>query len=137
MCIRDSSKYDGYIKAHKKYNLKINESLILKLPLVEGNFEDSFEKISELIENDVEFDGIFATNDWRSHGALLSLQRHQISVPEEVKIIGYDGTYISKYCNPPISTIYQDKKALAIKSSHLLLKDVYKRQKQCIKWFYL
>ena len=60
-------------------------------------------------------------SDWRSHGALLSLQRHQISVPEEVKIIGYDGTYISKYCNPPISTIYQDKKALAIKSSHLLL----------------
>lgn len=129
------SKYVGYIKAHEKYNLKINENLILKLPLVEGNFEDSFKKTSELIENDVEFDGIFATNDWRSHGALLSLQRHQISVPQEVKIIGYDGTYISKYCNPPISTIYQDKKALAIKSSYLLLsliKGDYEEEKHII-----
>ena len=28
---------------------------------------------------------------------------------------------VSKYCNPPITTIYQDKKELAFKSSELLL----------------
>lgn len=55
------------------------------------------------------------------HGALVALQQHNISVPDKVKIVGYDGTYVSKYCNPPITTIYQDKKELAFKSSELLL----------------
>ena len=77
--------------------------------------------INSLIDNKVEFDGIFATNEWRAHGALVALQHHSISVPNKVKIVGYDGTYISKYCNPPITTIYQDKKDLAFKSSELLL----------------
>ena len=53
-----------------------------------------------LIDNNIEFDGIFATNEWRAHGALVALQQHNISVPDKVKIVGYDGTYVSKYCNP-------------------------------------
>ena len=77
--------------------------------------------INNLIDNNIEFDGIFATNEWRAHGALVALQHHNISVPDKVKIVGYDGTYVSKYCNPPITTIYQDKKELAFKSSELLL----------------
>ena len=89
------------------------KDLTLRLDLKNGSFEDAMQAINNLIDNNIEFDGIFATNEWRAHGALVALQQHNISVPDKVKIVGYDGTYVSKYCNPPITTIYQDKKELA------------------------
>ena len=76
--------------------------------------------IASLVSNALTAE-VFAPNEWRAHGALVALQQHNISVPDKVKIVGYDGTYVSKYCNPPITTIYQDKKNLAFKSSELLL----------------
>lgn len=46
--------------------------------------------------------------------------KNNISVPEKVKIIGFDGISVSKYCFPAITTIFQDKKT-ALKSADLLL----------------
>jgi len=122
---RNSSSVDNKIKGFKsameKHNIPIYKDLTLRLDLKNGSFEDAMQAINNLIDNNIEFDGIFATNEWRAHGALVALQQHNISVPDKVKIVGYDGTYVSKYCNPPITTIYQDKKELAFKSSELLL----------------
>ena len=97
------------------------------MDLKEGVFEDSLKAINNLIENNMDFDGIFATNDIRAHSALVALQQHNIDVPSKVKIVGYDDTSVSKYANPPISTIYQDKKELADKSSNLLLNLINKK----------
>lgn len=123
---RNSSSVDnkikGYKDAMKKHNINVYPHLTLRLDLKDGSFEDAMMAINNLIKEDIEFDGIFATNEWRAHGALVALQQHNISVPDKIKIVGYDGTYVSKYCNPPITTIYQDKKSLAFKSSELLLR---------------
>ncbi len=104
-----------------KHNITVYKELKLRLDLKIGSFEDAMNAINELIDNNIYFDGIFATNEWRAHGALIALQNHNILVPDNIKIVGYDGTYVSKYSNPPITTIYQDKKNIAFKSSELLL----------------
>ena len=117
-----NSKIQGFKDALSKYNIEYCPELVFRLDVKEGVFEDSLHTVNELIEKNINFDGIFATNDLRAHGALVALQEHNISVPDKVKIVGYDGTSISKYSNPPISTIYQDKKILATKTSNLLLK---------------
>lgn len=116
-----NSKIQGFKDALKKYNIPCYPELIFKLDMQEGIFEDSLNTIDKIIKEKINFDGIFATNDLRAHGALVALQKYNISVPDQVKIVGYDGTSISKYANPPISTIYQDKKILATKTSNLLL----------------
>lgn len=114
-------KLRGFEAVSHKYGIEFNSDLIIRMPRIEGNFEDSFKAVNNLLDSNIEFDGIFATNDWRAHGALVALEHRKIPVPQKVKIVGYDGTYVSKYCNPTISTIFQDKKALALKSSEVLL----------------
>ncbi|SCI25896.1 MULTISPECIES: LacI family DNA-binding transcriptional regulator [unclassified Romboutsia] len=122
---RDASavnhKVKGFEDAMQKHNIPILPELILKLELVEGVFEDCQKAIYNLIKNNTKFDGIFATNDLRAHSALVTLQQNNINVPDKVKIIGYDDSYVSKYSNPPITTILQNKKILALKASNLLL----------------
>ena len=116
-----NSNIQGFKDALQKYNIPTYPELIFRLDVKEGIFEDSLHTINKIIEDNISFDGIFATNDLRAHAALVALQNHNIKIPDEVKIVGYDGTSISKYANPPISTIYQDKKILATKTSSLLL----------------
>lgn len=128
-----NSKIQGFKDALEKYNIPCYSELIFRLDIKEGIFEDSLHTINELIEKNIDFDGIFATNDLRAHGALVALQNHNISVPDKVKIVGYDGTSISKYANPPISTIYQDKKILATRTSNLLLKLIKQEDVQLAK----
>ncbi len=115
------NKIKGFHDAMAKHNITVYKELKLRLDLKIGSFEDAMNAINELIDNNIYFDGIFATNEWRAHGALIALQNHNILVPDNIKIVGYDGTYVSKYSNPPITTIYQDKKNIAFKSSELLL----------------
>lgn len=116
----NKQRLEGYIDALKKYNYPITPELIIPLRGTRSSFEEARDTINYLIKKNVEFDGIFATNDWRAHGALVALQQNNIPVPEKIKIVGFDGISVSEYCNPPITTIYQDKKTLALESADLL-----------------
>ena len=55
----------------EKHNIPIYKDLTLRLDLKNGSFEDAMQAINNLIDNNIEFDGIFATNEWRAHGALF------------------------------------------------------------------
>lgn len=61
----------------------------------------------------VEFDSVFACTDWRASGAVSALAEIGVDVPGEVKVVGYDGTRISRYGSTPITTVQQDAPAIA------------------------
>lgn len=114
-------RLDGYINALEKYKYPVRDDLIIKLSGNRSNVDEARDTINYLIKKGLEFDGIFATNDTRAYGALVALQQNDIDVPSQVKIVGFDGISVSEIANPPITTIYQDYKALADQSSDLLL----------------
>lgn len=120
----NKQRLDGYTDALKKYNYPIDDNLIVRLAGTRSNFEESRDTVNYLIKKGVIFDGIFASNDWRAYGALVALNQNKIAVPDQVKIVGFDGISVSKYCYPSITTIYQDKKALALEASNLLLDEI-------------
>ncbi len=51
------------------------------------------------------FDGIIAFNDGMAIGALRALARNQISVPEEVAIVGCTDAPVASYSEPPLTTV--------------------------------
>lgn len=118
----NSQRLEGYKDALLKYNYPIDPNLIVKLSGTRSSFEEARDIVNYLITKGLKFDGIFATNDWRAHGALVALQQNNIAVPDKIKIVGFDGISVSQFCNPPITTIYQDKKTIALEASQLLYK---------------
>ena len=118
----NKQRLQGYKDALIKYGFSVDENLIVKLNGNRSSFEEARDIVNYLIKKGIEFDGIFATNDWRAHGALVALQQNNILVPEKVKIVGFDGISVSEFCYPPITTIYQDKKTIALEASELLYK---------------
>ena len=55
-----------------------------------------------------EFDAIFASSDMIALGAIRALQRHGISMPGDVSIVGYDDVQLARYNRPALTTIRQD-----------------------------
>ena len=52
-------------------------------------------------------DGIFCTDDLTAITVMNIAQKLKISIPEELKVIGYDGTKLIKRIAPQLSTIVQ------------------------------
>ena len=108
----------GYIDAHEKYGIQMNTKLIIKSQV---NYFSAHDAIKDLIDSETEFDGIFCNNDLMATGALHALREAKIKVPKNVKIVGFDGTYLSEICDPPLTTVKQNTELLGEKSVEALL----------------
>ena len=60
----------------------------------------------EVMEKNLKFDGVFGV-DRLAIECMNGLLRQHKKIPEEVKIVSYDGTYITELVEPQISTIVQ------------------------------
>jgi LacI family transcriptional regulator len=65
---------------------------------------------------------IFATNDIVAVGAWRSLLELGIRIPQDMSLIGYDDIEMTRLLIPPITTVAQDKAALAREATALLLR---------------
>ena len=117
----NNQRLDGYKQALRDYGLHEYPELQIFLDDKLSNNLAAREAVNKLIQSNIPFDGIFATNDWRAYGALVGVLENNLKVPEDVKIIGFDDIPISSSCKPELSTIKQDVKGLSQKASSLLL----------------
>ena len=53
----------------------------------------------------VEFDAVFSGDDESAIGVLAALNRAGKRVPQEIAVVGFDDTDLSRYLNPPLTTV--------------------------------
>lgn len=68
--------------------------------------------INEYLNTHSEVDGIF-TEDVEAYFCLVQAKKRGISVPRDLKIVGYDGNEITRLVSPQVTTIAQNTKKLA------------------------
>lgn len=68
--------------------------------------------INEYLNTHLEVDGIF-TEDVEAYFCLVQAKKRGISVPRDLKIVGYDGNEITRLVSPQVTTIAQNTKKLA------------------------
>ena len=69
--------------------------------------EEGKKAVKKLLENGIEFDGIFAFTDTLAIGAMNYLLQHNKRIPEDVAIASFSGTEWSSYVFPPLSSVEQ------------------------------
>jgi DNA-binding LacI/PurR family transcriptional regulator len=74
-----------------------------------GDFtrESGIGAMRELLADDPALDAVFAASDMMAHGALLALKDAGRRVPADVAVIGFDDFEISRYSDPPLTTVRQ------------------------------
>lgn len=96
--------YMDFCKEHKLENITID---------CQFDFNDGLEKTEYLLEHYSGIDGIIAANDIVALAVYKVLRRHDIDVPNQVKLIGYDNIRESSRVTPALTTIAQPIQEIA------------------------
>ena len=68
---------------------------------------DGYNAINGLLTQGIQFDAVFATTDLRAIGAIRAIKDHQLKVPNDISVIGFDNLDFSSLIDPPLSTVSQ------------------------------
>lgn len=100
-----ADRIEGYRRAHAEAGVTVDEAYIINLDKVE--FQDALTCVTELLDNNFEFDAVFASTDWLALGSYAALTKKGIEIPGKVKIVGYDDISVSEFNALPLTTIHQ------------------------------
>ncbi|MBG0566851.1 LacI family DNA-binding transcriptional regulator [Actinoplanes aureus] len=77
--------------------------------VAQGDFtrESGILAMRDLLERGPDLDAVFAASDLMAHGALQALRDAGRRVPDDVAVIGFDDFEISRYSDPPLTTVRQ------------------------------
>lgn len=92
--------------------------------IVDFNEEELFEKI---IEENPDVDAIFTTNDVSAIKLLQILQKRNVDIPADCKLISYDDSYLTKLAYPKLSSVSQPIKDIAYYLVDVLVKKIKKK----------
>lgn len=105
--LNDNSFYrDTRFEAFQNYCLDHKIEFIPYTLIDQFTSESGYKMMSELIATQMIPDAIVAGSDPIAIGAMRAIQDHNLKIPEDISIIGFDDIQAASYTNPPLTTIY-------------------------------
>jgi len=94
----------GYQKALKKWGIAPERALQCNCRLSAPEID---RKLRQLLDEGIQFDGVFVSSDVGAMSVISSLGRLNIAVPQQIRVVGYDNIVTAAYTHPTLSTIEQ------------------------------
>jgi len=107
---------EGYLKALKSNDIKVDENLILKIEDI-----DHCDEVIENLINSQPIEAIFAVNELFAVTAIKAALKKGLKIPEDIAIIGFTDGIISKYSSPSITTVSQNGIKMGGKAAKMLI----------------
>ncbi len=84
------------------------------------SFDSAYRAMKRLIGKYPDLTAVFAMSDVMAIGAIRALRDLDYRIPEDISVIGFDGTDLAEFYNPKLATIRQQYKTLAVRSVEIL-----------------
>lgn len=84
------------------------------------SFDSAYRGMNRLIEKYPDVTAVFAMSDVMAIGAIRALRDRGYEVPQDISVIGFDGTPLAEYYNPKLATVKQQYQTLATRSVEIL-----------------
>ncbi len=120
-------RLNGYIDALKEHDLSVDEALIIKSDLINDTsliIDSGIKMAQKLIKMENRPDGIFSSSDFAAIGALNELKKHNISIPEEIALVGYSNDFSASIVNPSLTSVDQHTKRMGNIAAELFLNQI-------------
>ena len=114
-------RYQGFSKICRQYGVWHEQMMAGK-----HDFEqlDYHSRIDHILDEYPQVDGIFASSDVIAAQVLQAARRRGCSVPDDLRVVGFDDTLIAKLTVPPLTTIHQPVEEMAEKAISLLMRAI-------------
>lgn len=111
-------RYRGCEKSFLAHGKELNMRLCYEN--VRYSYESAYRGMRRLIEKYPKLSAVFAMSDVMAIGAIRALRDLNYRIPEDISVIGFDGTPMADYYNPKLATIKQQYQTLASRSIEIL-----------------
>ena len=91
------------------------------------SFESAYKATRKLLNKDLGITAIFAMSDVMAIGAMRSMTDLNISIPNQISVLGYDGIDLVNYYNPKLTTIMQLHDEIAINAVSIITNQIEKK----------
>ena len=99
------ARIEGFVKTLAKYDIPVDDRFIAD---IEPALEDGEEIMTRMLREVDRPTAFFCTNDTIAAGAMKAVTRAGLRVPEDIAIIGFDDSYISRVVEPELTTVRID-----------------------------
>lgn len=98
-------RYNGHIEALKNAGISADEHMQVDCMYTE---EGGYLATKEMLARGVAIDSLFAACDLIAVGAIRALKEHDLVIPDDVSVVGFDDIPMASFVNPPLTTAKQD-----------------------------
>lgn len=114
-------RYEGYLEALKRKNLKIEPELIIF-----SNFDkDNVKKYtSQLLDLKQPPDAILAINDATAVEMMYLIKERGFKIPEDIAIIGFNNDYVSSFVDPSLTSVEFHPLKVGVATAQMLVKNL-------------
>lgn len=107
----------------------------------ELSFRAGVAAMEKLLQAEVRPDAVFAVSDTLAAGAMLAIASAGLKTPEDIAVVGFDGTALAEMVSPPLSTIEQPSQDIGRTAVGLLLNKIDNpdapAQRVMMDWHYI
>lgn len=112
-------RFKGYLDALEKNHIPYDPELVKYCGLF--TMARGYEAASELLEGNRRPTAVFCIADQLAVGACKAIFNAGLRVPEDISVMGFDGSEITRFYEPSICTVRQPKEEIAQKTVELLV----------------
>jgi len=108
----------GYNQALEDAGIPFDDRLVRY-----GDFTmaSGYEQMQSLFEMNAGFSAVFVASDEIAIGAKASICEHNLNIPQDIALVGFDDLPIARYLEPPLTTVTVPAIKLAQKASTMLI----------------
>lgn len=116
----ERNRVSGYLQA-------LNEAGLEPQLVSHGDFnEESGYRLTKEILSGARPTAIFAGNDLMAFGAMSAIREAQLTIPDDMAVMGFDDIFAARFVTPPLSTINQFQYELGRVAAEMVLERINK-----------
>lgn len=127
----DDLRLSGMVDALEAAGMSLPQESIIS---GRHSHEEMAEAVKQKLKSGVKIDGIFGKDDSIAHTAMMAAIQSGFRVPEDIKVVGFDDSSISRFCSPSMTTIRVDQKNIAKTAIDMLTKMVAGEQPESVEF---
>lgn len=118
----------GFAQAMKEAQLSIHKDW---MPVANLTEESGYRAMRDILAAPHRPTAVFAGNDVVAYGAVQAIKDAGLSIPTDISVVGFDDDILSRYLNPPLTTVTNPAPGLGAEAARLLISKLRGRAVPC------
>jgi LacI family transcriptional regulator len=120
-----NERFKGHQRALAEFGAHYDETLFFEGDYAETSGEEG---LSQLLNQNKKFTGLVCANDYMASGAMSKAREHQLDLPADLSIVGFDNIIFASHLYPKLSTVNYPLDQMAKATANWVLKTVYNQK---------